>query len=318
MDVEKLKEYLSPEKILLNEPMSRHTSFKIGGPADVFIKADTLQDIKFVLEHTKQNKVPLFMLGNGTNLLVRDNGIRGIVLKINMQDVAVGVAAHSCPFSCGQVLPQENETLICVQSGCTLAKLAQIALKHELTGLEPLAGIPGTIGGAIKMNAGAYGGEMKDIVVSTVYMDDIGNINTIGIEEHDFSYRHSMFSDKNYIILETVIRLNKSNKEDIKARMDEYSFSRKKSQPIEYPSAGSVFRRLDGIFIAKLIDEAGLKGYNIGDAEISTKHTGFIINKGNATAKDVLNLIEHIKRVLKEKFDVEVELEIIVVGEELK
>ena len=165
------------------------------------------------------------------------------------------------------------------------------------------------------MNAGAYGGEIKDIIVSTTYVDNTGNIKTISVEEHNFSYRHSIFSEKNYLILETIIKLNKGKKEDIKAKIDEYAFSRKEKQPVEYPNAGSTFKRLDGMITSKLIDESGLKGYNIGDAEISTKHAGFIVNKGNAAAKDVLDLIEYTKKVIKEKYNQDLELEIIVVGE---
>ena len=213
------------------------------------------------------------------------------------------------------MLPLQNNTLITVQSGCTLAKLAQITLKNSLTGMEALAGIPGTIGGAIKMNAGAYGTEIKDILTSTTYIDTEGNVETINLTEHNFKYRSSFFSDKDYIILETTINLKEGNANDIKQKMDEYSESRKEKQPIELPNAGSTFKRLENKFTALLIEEADLKGYSIGDAMVSTKHSGFIVNTKNATAKDVLMLVEHIKKEIKNKFNENIELEIIVVGE---
>ena len=198
----------------------------------------------------------------------------------------------------------------------TLAALSAIAVKEEVTGLEFLSGIPGTIGGAIRMNAGAYGSEMKDIVVKTRYMTYDGKIKTLDLEEHEFEYRNSIFSKMDVIIIDTTIKTKKGTKEEIEAKINEFATSRKASQPLEYPNAGSTFKRKEGVITAKLIDECGLKGFSIGDAEVSTKHAGFIVNKGKATAKDVLAVVEHVKKEIKNKFGLDLDLEILVIGEE--
>lgn len=303
VDLDKqLQEIVSRNSILKNEPMSKHTSFKIGGNADYFIKVKSIEELKKLLELAKKNKVPVTIVGNGTNLLVRDAGIRGIVIKLELNDFKIKKTA--------------NDIIITVEAGMTLAALATIALKEEITGLEFLSGIPGTIGGALRMNAGAYGSEMKDIVMKSRYMTYDGKIRTLDHKSHEFEYRNSVFSKLDVIIIDTTIRLKKGNKEEIQKIMDEYSEARKKAQPIEYPNAGSTFKRKEGVLTAKLIDECGLKGFSIGDAEVSTKHAGFIINKGKATADDVLNLVEHIKKQIKEKYDLQIELEILVLGEE--
>ena len=303
MDLEKqLQEIVSKNNILKNEPMSKHTSLKIGGVADCFIKVKSIDELKRLLEFTNQNKIKTTIIGNGTNLLVRDGGIRGIVIKLELNDFKIRKAA--------------NDVFITVESGMTLAALATIALKEEITGLEFLSGIPGTIGGAIRMNAGAYGSEMKDIVVKTRYMTYDGKIKTLELEKHNFEYRNSVFSKMDVIIIDTTIKTQKGTKEEIEGKMSEYSASRKASQPLEYPNAGSTFKRKEGIITAKLIDECGLKGFSIGDAEVSTKHAGFIVNKGKATAKDFLDLVEYVKKEIKNKFEIDVELEILVIGEE--
>lgn len=194
-------------------------------------------------------------------------------------------------------------------------KLSNIALKEELTGVEFLAGIPGTIGGAIRMNAGAYGKEMKDVVVSTKYMEKNGKIKKINLEQHKFEYRSSIFSESNVIILETVIELKYGNKEEISKKINEYMKSRIEKQPLDFPSAGSTFKRTNNMITAKMIDECGLKGYRIGDAAVSEKHAGFVVNLGNATCKDILELTEYVKKKVKEKFNQEIELEILVIGD---
>lgn len=282
--------------------MSKHTSFKIGGNAEYFIKIKKVENLKKILILATKNDIPVTIVGNGTNLLVKDGGIRGFVLKLELNDFKIKRTA--------------NEIFITVESGMSVSALSAIAKKEEISGLEFLSGIPGTVGGAIRMNAGAYGSEMKDIVVKTKVMSYDGKIKTLSLEEHNFSYRNSIFSNNEFIILETTIRLQKGNKEDIEDKINEYLLSRKTSQPLEYPNAGSTFKRKEGLITAKLIDECGLKGFNVGDAEISRKHAGFIINKGNATASEVLELVTLVKDKVKEKFNVDIELEILVLGDE--
>lgn len=299
---EQLLEIINKNSFFKNEPMSKHTSFKIGGKADYFIIIDSIEKLKKVLTVLKEHKIKFVILGNGTNVLVKDEGIKGAVLKLDIKNF--------------KIRKNENEVFITVESGMPLSTLSAIALKEEIEGLEFLSGIPGTIGGAIRMNAGAYGREMKDIVVKTRYVTLDGKIKTINFDEHDFKYRHSAFEELEGIIIDTTLKLKKGNKKEIEEKINEYSISRKEHQPLEYPNAGSIFKRTLEAPTAKLIDECGLKGYSIGDAEISTKHAGFIINKGKAKANDVLELINHIRKIVKEKFNTDLELEIIVLGDE--
>ena len=300
--LKELQKKIDKKQILANEPMSKHTSLKIGGIADFFVKVSNITELKFVLELSKKNKIPLTIIGNGTNLLVRDKGIRGIVLKPEFNEF--------------KVERNKDKAFITVGAGFPVGKLANIALKEELSGLEFLAGIPGTIGGAIRMNAGAYGKEMKDIVVSTKYMQQDGKIKKINLEEHSFSYRNSTFSKLDVIILETVIEVDYGKKEEIQNKINEYMTSRIEKQPLDLPNAGSTFKRLEDIPTAKLIDDCGLKGYRVGDAAISEKHAGFVVNLGNAKAVEVIELINYIKEQVKIKFNKNIELEILVIGEE--
>lgn len=287
-------------KILYNEPMSKHTSFKIGGPAECFIIIDNIDDLKEILSFVKKNKIPLTVVGNGSNLLVLDNGIKGITVCIKLEGID---------------LKEENESYVLkVASGEKIGKAARMMCSKEISALEELLGIPGTIGGAIKMNAGAHGKEMKDIVTKVTCMDYDGNIKEFSNEEMKFEYRKSMLKEEKYIVLEVELKLQKGNKEEIQDKIEKYSKYRKEKQPMEYPSAGSTFKRGEDFITAKLIDDSGLKGYSIGGAEVSTKHSGFIINKENATAKDVLNLVEYVKDEVFKKFGKVIELEIEVVG----
>lgn len=296
-----LEQVVEKKYILKNEPMSKHTSFKIGGKADYLVTVNSIGELKEVLNIAKSNNVKITVIGNGTNLLVTEAGIRGIVIKLNLKNFKVRNIA--------------NGAQITVEAGLSLASLSNIALKEELSGLEFLAGIPGSVGGAIRMNAGAFGKEMKDIVLKTRYITYDGKIKTLNSDEHKFEYRNSVFSEIKCIIVDTVIQAEKGKKEEIEAKIEEYSTLRKNNQPLEYPSAGSIFKRIEGVPTAKLIDDCGLKGFSIGGAEISTKHAGFIINKGNATAKDVLELANYVKKIVKEKFNQNIELEILVLGE---
>lgn len=289
------------EKIIFDEPMKKHTSFKIGGTADLFLKVNSIEELQKAIKYAKEKNIPIFFFGNGSNLLVTDKGIRGLVVKIDIDNI--------------EIENKDDGYEIKVGAGYKMMALAQYFLTHELTGFEELSGIPGTIGGAVYMNAGAYGKEMKDIVISTKCMDLEGNIYELSNEEQEFSYRKSIFSENKYIILETTLKLQEGKKIEIQEKMSELLTKRKEKQPIEYPSAGSSFKRQDNIITAKLIDECGLKGYSIGGAKVSEKHAGFIINYNNATAKDVLDLIKYIKEKVYEKYGVKIEEEIKVIGE---
>ncbi len=297
--IESLK--IAKERIFYQEPMEKHTTFKIGGLAECFVKIENKEELKEILEIVKKYNIPITIIGNGSNLLVLDGGIKGITLMIKLEKIE---------------LQEKGETIeITVGAGEKLGKLAQICLNKEITGLEELSGIPGTIGGAIRMNAGAHGREMKDIVKKVKCIDYQGREKEFTKEELQFDYRSSIFKKEKYIILETTLALQKGDKQEIKAKMEEYASYRREKQPIEYPSAGSTFKRGNDFITAKLIDEAGLKGYAIGDAEISIKHSGFVINKGKAKAKDVLELVEYIQNRVYEKFQKKIELEIEVIGE---
>ena len=288
------------DNILYNEDMKKHTTFKIGGPAECFIKIKTKEELKEILNIAKENKIPVTILGNGSNILVLDGGIEGITLTIQIEYIDI---------------KQNGEKYkIYVGGGYKLSKFAQICLKNEISGFEELSGIPGTIGGAIIMNAGAHGKEMKDVVKSIKAFDYNGNEHVFLNKDAEFGYRTSMFKNNKYIVTEVVLELKKGSKEEIKEKMDEFAKYRKEKQPIEMPSAGSTFKRGEDFITAKLIDEAGLKGFCIGGAEVSKKHSGFVVNKGNATAKDVLDLVEYIKEKVEEKFQKKIELEIKIVG----
>lgn len=291
-----LENLLGTENVKYNEPMSKHTTFKVGGIADTYITVNSKEKLLKVLELLKNEKITI--IGNGSNLLVTDKGIRGIVLKYS---------ANNCSI---------NGKTVTVESGMTNARLANILLKQNLTGYEFAAGIPGTIGGAIVMNAGAYGREMKDVVESTEFIDlETNKIVTLKNEEQEFEYRKSIFQNKKCIILSTILKLEKGNPEEIEEKMKEYAEKRRSTQPLDMPSAGSTFKRGNGFITAKLIDEAGLKGYSIGGAQVSTKHAGFIVNKGNAKAKDIIELIKYIQDEIYKKFGEKIEPEIKIIGE---
>lgn len=296
MILEEIPKIVSKDKIFTNEPMSKHTSFKIGGPAEIFVKINNVEELKLIIKISKQAEVPITVVGNGSNLLVSDDGIRGIVLKIEFDKIEI-----------------EESGKLKVGSGVKLAFLAQKCLKEKLEGFEFASGIPGTIGGAIRMNAGAHGSEMKDIVKKITCMTRDGKIQVISNEEAKFEYRNSIFSQNDYIILEAEIQLRKGNPEEIRSKMDEYATYRKEKQPIEYPSAGSTFKRGNDFITAKLIDECGLKGYQIGGAQVSEKHAGFIINKGNATAEDVKQLMKYVEEQVYNKFGKKIEPEIEII-----
>ena len=292
---------ISKDNILFDEPMANHTTFKVGGPAECYIKINDIQDLRKILKFAKDKNIAITVLGNGSNVLVLDKGIKGIVLNIRLNKI--------------EMVNLDGKFFATIGAGVKISIFGHLLLKNELTGFEELSGIPGTIGGAVRMNAGAHGKEFKDIVNFVTCMDYDGNIKQFENAEMEFAYRSSMLKDKKYIVLEVGMQFQKGNEEEIRSKMKEYATYRKEKQPIEYPSAGSTFKRGDDFITAKLIDEAGLKGYHIGGAEVSTKHAGFIINKGNATAKDILELIEYVKKTVEEKFNKKIELEIEIMGE---
>ena len=298
--IEKSNLNINKEQIKYNEPMKNHTTFKIGGPADCYIIVKTKEELKEVLIFAKENNIPVTIVGNGSNLLVLDGGIEGIVVNIRLDNI--------------EISKEKENVEIKVDAGYKLTILGQKCLQNEISGFEELSGIPGTIGGAIIMNAGAHGREMKDVVKTIKAFDYDGNEHVFANEEAEFGYRTSMFKNNKYIVTEVTLELKKGTKEEIKEKMDEFAKYRKEKQPIEMPSAGSTFKRGEDFITAKLIDDAGLKGFSIGGAEVSTKHSGFVVNKGNATAKDVLDLVEYIKEKIEEKFHKKIELEVKIVG----
>lgn len=314
---EMLIKVLDSTNIYVDEDMKKHTSFKIGGPAEFFVKANNIEQIKAVLQIAKNNNIPLKVFGNGTNILVKDKGIKGIVLKINLNDMQIQTEQKIQQLDkiAEEQVSYNKKVLVTVEAGVSLGMLAQKLMKLNISGFEFASGIPGTIGGAITMNAGAYGNEFKDIVVQTKYMDTEGNIYTINNTQHEFEYRNSIFKKNNFIILETVLELQQLNdNESIKNKMQDLLNQRKEKQTTT-PSAGSTFKRGTDYITAKLIDECNLKGYTIGGAKVSEKHAGFIVNTGNATAEDVLKLIEYVKQTVKQKFNKNLELEIEIIGE---
>lgn len=293
-----LKEILSTESIFENEPMSKHTTFRIGGNADVFVSPEVAQ-VSQIMALAKAYQVPVTIIGNGSNLLVGDKGIRGLVLSFGKEAEYVKVEGNR----------------ITAGAGALLSKIAAEAVKNSLAGFEFAAGIPGTLGGALVMNAGAYGGEIKDVLVSAKVLTKEGQVLELLAEDLDLSYRHSCIPEKEYIVLEATIELTEGQEEAIREMMADFRGRRIDKQPLEYPSAGSTFKRPEGYFAGKLIQDADLRGYTVGGAQVSEKHCGFVINKGGATAADVCKLIEDVKHIVYEKFQVELEPEVKMIGE---
>ena len=297
--VEKIQKLVGEAKVLVNEPMASHTTFKIGGPADYFVMPETIEELAEVLKLCKEENMPYFILGNGSNLLVGDKGFRGVVIQLykNFDGICL------------------EGTKITAKAGAMLIRVAKEAGKAGLTGLEFASGIPGTIGGAMVMNAGAYGGEMKDVVTAVTVLTKEGDIKTLSGEEMNFRYRGSVVEDEGYIVLEAVMELKEGNLEEIQTRMEELSLQRRTKQPIEYPSAGSTFKRPEGYFAGKLIQDANLRGYQVGGAQVSEKHCGFVINAGGATAADVMQLMQDVSDKVEMQFGVALEPEVKRIGE---
>ena len=297
--LKKFEEILGKENVLLNEPMSRHTTFKTGGNADVFLTPESEEQVVKVLNFVKEYELPVFILGNGSNLLVGDKGIRGVVI---------------CLYKKLDEISVKNEELY-AGAGVLLSRVAASALNAGLEGFEFASGIPGTVGGAVYMNAGAYGFELKEIIKSVRFIDVEGNICERNCEQCNFGYRKSIFTDSEKIILGCTFKLKYGDKEEIQRKISDYTQRRVSKQPLEKPSAGSTFKRPEGYFAGALIEGAGLKGKRIGGAEVSEKHAGFIINAGNATSKDVLDLIKYVQDAVYKKDGVMLEPEVKLVGE---
>jgi len=294
---------LDSSKIRFNEPMSKHTTLRIGGLADILVVPECMEDIITTLNYAKEKKINITVIGNGSKLLVLDGGIRGLVLKIGPKFNKIDV----------------SDEYITAMAGATLPYLAGIAKQHSLSGLEFACGIPAALGGAIYQNAGAYGSEMSNIIEEVTYIDEECRLKTVKVDELNFGYRTSVFkqnSEKKYIIVSAKLRLKLCDINEIQSKMEENSNQRKSRQPLEYPSAGSTFKRPEGYFVGKLIEDLGLKGKRIGGAQISTKHSGFIVNVDNAKASDVMSLIRLTKDEVYKKYNVELEEEIIIMGDE--
>lgn len=297
--IERFSNLLGNEKVRINEPMNRHTTFRIGGPADYFLLPSSSEEVKGILEICKEESLQYFILGNGSNLLVSDEGYRGVIIQLYRNYGGLTVEG----------------TEIRAGAGVLLSQIAATARNESLTGFEFAGGIPGTLGGAVVMNAGAYGGELKDVLKEAVVMDREGNIFTVPVEKLAMGYRTSLVKTAGYLVLEAVISLKKGSQEEIRDTMKDLTDRRISKQPLEYPSAGSTFKRPEGYFAGKLIMDAGLRGYQVGDAQVSEKHCGFVINKGNATAADVLTLIENVREKVQEQFGVTLEPEVKFLGE---
>jgi UDP-N-acetylmuramate dehydrogenase len=297
--LKELRNIINPEHILIDEELKNHTYTKLGGKADFFVTPSTAEEVQEIIRYAKKTEVPFTLLGNGSNVIVRDGGIRGIVLSLKK---FTGIK-------------REGNKVI-AESGARIIDASQFALREHLTGLEFACGIPGTVGGALYMNAGAYGGEVKDCLESALVVDSAGDVHRYSADAFDLAYRTSNIAEKGYIVLEATFSLEIGDYHEIKAVMDDLTYKRESKQPLEYPSCGSVFKRPPGYFAGKLIQDSELQGKGVGGAEVSTKHAGFIVNKNNATATDYISVIEMVQREVKAKFGVNLEREVRILGED--
>lgn len=297
---EKLTAITSEKNVMVNEHLKNHTYTRLGGKADYLVTPETYEQVQEIVKLANREDIDFTLLGNGSNLIVKDGGIRGIVMNMQMLTRI-----------------ETNGTTIVAQSGARIIDAARKALNEKLTGLEFACGIPGSVGGALYMNAGAYGGEVKDVLISTIVVDKEGNLRTLTAEKLDLDYRTSNIPDNDYIVLEATFGLKEDKYEVIKAFMDDLTYKRESKQPLEYPSCGSVFKRPPGYFAGKLIQDSHLQGKQIGGAQVSLKHAGFIVNIDKATAAEYINLIHFVQDTVKERFDVNLEREVRIIGEDL-
>lgn len=296
---QKLKAILPEENIVRNEPLAKHTTFKIGGPAEYFVTPENEDQLKLVIKVCKESNIPYYIIGKGSNLLVGDKGYKGVIIQIYKNFDLIEI----------------DKNIVTAGAGVMLSRLATQAAEHNLAGLQGECGIPGTLGGAVTMNAGAYGYEIKDYIISATVLNQEGEIFTLNKEELQLAYRTSIIQKNSYIVIEAVFELPYGNKEDILAEIAEFNRKRVEKQPLEYPSAGSTFKRPVGYFAGKLIMDSGLAGYRVGDIMISMKHCGFVVNVGNGTASEVRQLIEDVQHIVYEKHQVMLEPEVRIIGE---
>ena len=297
MDIEKFKA-ISPD-LLENESMAKHTTFHVGGNADMYVSVKSVRELSSLIKLARETDTPFLVIGNGSNILVKDKGIRGLVIEIGsgMSDFEL------------------KGNKIYAQAGVLISKLASLALNHSLSGMEEISGIPGTLGGGIYMNAGAYGGELKNIIKTVTYIDEYGEEKTVTADECEFGYRKSIFTSGGKYIVSAVIELSEGDRTEISEKMAEYAKRRREKQPLSLPSAGSTFKRPEGYFAGALIQESGLKGYKSGGAMISDLHAGFVVNYDNATSQDILDVIKHTQETVLDKFGVMLETEVKIIGE---
>lgn len=299
--LEKIESVVANGRVMVDEPMKRHTTFKIGGPADLLVEPSSIEEVEGVLNICRSEDIPVTVIGNGSNLLVRDGGIRGVVVKIAelLSDVSV------------------YEEKIVAEAGALMSKISSKALEHSLGGFEFASGIPGTIGGAVTMNAGAYGGEIKDYVSAVTCIDSEGQVKEYSGEEMAFGYRKSLVQAEGLVVLKVEISLNRGDQDEIKSKIDDYTERRTSKQPLHLPSGGSTFKRPEGHFAGKLIEDAGLRGLRHRNIQVSEKHCGFVVNLGESKAEDVLNLIGVVQKTVYDKFGIQLEPEIRIIGEEI-
>ena len=296
--LKEIASFMEAEDIKIDEMMSKHTSFRVGGPAKVFLTVHSEESLRNILLALKRYELPYFVLGNGSNLLVSDEGYDGVMVYLGEEFSEVEITG----------------TQMRAKAAALLGKVARMAMEEELAGLEFAAGIPGSLGGGVVMNAGAYGGELSQVVTKVRAMNPDGEIIELEKDQLLLGYRTSIFKTKSFVILEVFMELQKGNKEEILVKIKEYTKARVEKQPLEYPSAGSTFKRPEGYFAGKLIMDAGLRGYRVGDAQVSEKHCGFVINRGNATATEIKTLMENVAKKVKEEFGVDLEAEVIMLG----
>lgn len=294
-----LIQILDENRVLINEPMKKHVTFRVGGNADYFVMPSMPEEVRHIVALCRKIDMPYYVMGNGSNLLVSDTGYRGVIIQIYKEMNKIRVEGNK----------------ITAQAGALLSRVGNVAWEAELSGFEFAAGIPGTVGGAVVMNAGAYGGEMKDILLSATILTQEGDVRKLTNEELELGYRTSVVVKRGYVVLEAEFGLVKGEKEVIRTRMDELKVQRQTKQPLEYPSAGSTFKRPEGYFAGKLIQDAGLRGFQVGGAQVSEKHCGFVINKDNATAADVAELMHQVTEKVWEQFGVRLEPEVKRLGE---
>ncbi|SHN65643.1 UDP-N-acetylmuramate dehydrogenase [Butyrivibrio hungatei DSM 14810] len=296
--IEAMRQIVSADNLLINEPMSRHTTFRTGGPACLFLRPENQDQLKKVMDFVRRLGTDYFVLGNGSNLLVSDEGYDGVIISLSKFNK----------------VELKGSNQIYVEAGAMNSGIASFARDNALTGFEFAAGIPGTIGGAMIMNAGAYGGEMAQVVTEVTVLSPEGEIMVLDNSTMEFGYRTSAIKNKGFIVLSVLLTLKRGKEEEITAQMKELAEKRRDKQPLEYPSAGSTFKRPEGYFAGKLIEDAGLRGFSVGDAQVSEKHCGFVVNKGSATSTDIYNLIKEVQKVVYEKANVRLEPEVIILG----